>query len=132
MLTFSHTRDLAEIMPLADKQPSGGTLSNAESESGLLSLPPKLRDRIYELVLIHASPIPAKPCECRHYDNVERFYDLAITQVNQQVRSETLPILYGRDTFRFYVDWVHLPLHQKFAAALVLAASQLRLLKIAG
>jgi len=77
----------------------------------LLDLPAELRNAIYTEVLVYHKPIEFR--RERPYQPEIRTQDWdasialhgpehhALTQVSRQLRSETLPILYGANTFFF-------------------------------
>ncbi|KAK5686526.1 hypothetical protein LTS10_002646 [Elasticomyces elasticus] len=73
----------------------------------LFGLPPELRDRIWELVIIDPCPIQAHRLLesdddwLGHFPNSERILPQqpAITHVNHQTREEALPIFYGQNIF---------------------------------
>ncbi|KAK4893551.1 hypothetical protein LTR27_008018 [Elasticomyces elasticus] len=73
----------------------------------LFGLPPELRNRIWELVVIDPNPIQAHRLlesdedSLRHFPNSERILPQqpAITHVNHKTREEALPIFYGQNIF---------------------------------
>ncbi|KAK4574877.1 hypothetical protein LTR86_001719 [Recurvomyces mirabilis] len=81
----------AEIAPeVATATPSPPTL---------VTLPPELRNRIYELVLPVGQVIDILPA----YN--EAHQSPPITCVNRQLRRETLPIYYGNNTFQSSIGY---------------------------
>ena len=67
----------------------------AETRNLLLDLPPELRTTIWDLVL---EPYSAK---IYFLDSTTRLQPPSLLQVNRFLRSETLPMYYGRTTFEF-------------------------------
>lgn len=66
-------------------------------------LPPELRTRIYEMALISDDKIEIQTLRLMEYDDtimVQADARAALLSVNRQVRSETLPVYYGNNTFK--------------------------------
>ncbi|CAL8574155.1 hypothetical protein XPA_000125 [Xanthoria parietina] len=80
--------------------------------AGFLSLPREIRDMIYEICLVVNGEIVPYPAEYEyprykpeHLTEQRRNYmdrkpDVALLQVNKEIREETCPILYGRNLWR--------------------------------
>jgi hypothetical protein len=68
---------------------------DVEDESRLLSLPPELRHQIFELVLPQDKRLSYT---CWRANNWTRT-DVAVTQVCHTMRTETIPMFYGCNTF---------------------------------
>lgn len=66
---------------------------NPDSQNSLLSLPPELRNEIYSLALVKDTPITVST-------SLPYLKEPALLAVNQQMRSETLPIWYSENTFQ--------------------------------
>lgn len=79
---------------------------SAQDGCRLLLLPPELRNRIYELVLIDQDD-RIQALFGDDYDSKETAADLsqpALTRVSRAVRKDTLPIFYGQHTFYLWLD----------------------------
>ena len=70
----------------------------------MLSLPVKLRNRIYELVLPNEVQINA---DCRYIRDHEPPQQPALTRVSRQIRTETLELYYSQLTVRLSLDGVN-------------------------
>lgn len=76
--------------------PVASMSSTMPSENRLLALPAELRVYIYELVVIETHPL--KPTFM--YSKPDDGKQPAVTKVSRQVRAESLPIYYEKNTFR--------------------------------
>jgi len=83
---------------------SRSTLAPSPTTSALLNLPPELRIIIFEFALIVDGNI-AVTTDTK---------TPALFATNRQVRSETIPIWYGKNEFRFVVNQCDASLVQKF------------------
>lgn len=95
--------------------PSSATKAAAKkSECAFLALPAELRNRIYEFALIKDDPIEVvlwRPCS--------NGAPPALTQTSRQIRSESLPIFYGLNTFRLDAeDWFNRAIAKDTASTL--------------
>ncbi|KAK1819953.1 hypothetical protein LTR12_005675 [Friedmanniomyces endolithicus] len=74
---------------------------SSSDESPLLALPPELRNRIYELVLVDDGNeiIDIYP-ETDHFVTNPYLWQPALTRVSKELRHETLAMFYGQNTFR--------------------------------
>ncbi|KAF7198520.1 hypothetical protein HII31_00259 [Pseudocercospora fuligena] len=75
-------------------------MTNSITVFRLLDLPPELRNRIYEYVVVEENILI--PSICHHR---ERTYAVqpAITKVNRQIRDESLSVFYGCNKFEVHV-----------------------------
>lgn len=87
----SSTKHAASTMETTD-------IAAAEVKCRLLSLPAELRNRIYEMVVVHQQPITMSH---RRRHRLTRTPP-AITRTCQQIKNESLPIFYEWNTFRLY------------------------------
>ncbi|KAK0247847.1 hypothetical protein B0A54_16556 [Friedmanniomyces endolithicus] len=73
----------------------------SSGRSPLLALPPELRNRIYELVLVDMGDkiIDIYP-ETDNFVTRPYLWQPALTRVSREVRHETLAIFYGQNSFR--------------------------------
>lgn len=74
--------------------------SKTSSATNFLSLPPELRNQKYELVLVERKTI-TYPLDCDDNKGIQMHVS-GLLSTNKQVRSETLPIYYGRNSFLSY------------------------------
>ncbi|KAL8977996.1 MAG: hypothetical protein Q9177_006516 [Variospora cf. flavescens] len=83
----------------------GGFTPLSESTT-LLTLPPEIRNYIYSLSLVVSGTINPYPAEHQPPKKVEGDQDLptvALLQTCRKIREETLPVLYGQNTWRLNV-----------------------------
>lgn len=91
------------------------TIISSAKFGNFMILPVELRQQIYEEVLVSNKPVLPRLCQAdscgaikfhdknQHVHNA-MFKRLAITEVSNQVRAESLPIFYGSNTFEWGLD----------------------------
>ena len=81
-------------------------MAASQANTYFVNLPVGVRNRIYEFVLISDETIEVQ--RMQHYRDgclIKPTPRPALLAVNRQVRSEALPVYYGRNTFAATFDW---------------------------
>ncbi|UJO22124.1 uncharacterized protein CLAFUR5_09090 [Fulvia fulva] len=89
-------------------------LQDTKARANFFMLPPELRNRIYELVLVASPPLIIKLPKYSRLTKIYRWrtidqpygqIPIEILRVSRQVRQEALPIFLGANTFELTVLW---------------------------